>query len=48
MPTISIFYGILIRISFRDIEKHKLHHIHGGYQGQTGKIIGTSMILCFH
>ena len=36
MPTISMFYGILIRMFFRDIEKHKLPHIHAEYQGQTG------------
>jgi len=36
MPTISIFYGILIRMFFRDIEKHKSPHIHAEYQGQAG------------
>ncbi len=36
MPTISMFYGILIRMFFRDIEKHKLPHIHAEYQGQAG------------
>ena len=33
MPTISMFYGILIRMFFKDIEKHKLPHIHADYQG---------------
>ena len=33
MPTISMFYGILIRIFFKDIDKHKLPHIHAEYQG---------------
>ena len=28
MPTISMFYGILIRMFFRDIEKHHVPHIH--------------------
>lgn len=28
MPTISMFYGILIKMFFKDIEKHKLPHIH--------------------
>ncbi len=28
MPTISMFYGILIRMFFKDIEKHKTPHIH--------------------
>ena len=36
MPTISKFYGILIRMFFRDIEKHKLPHIHAEYQNYTG------------
>lgn len=35
MPTISMFYGILIRMFFRDIEKHQLAHIHAEYQGQV-------------
>ena len=35
MPTISMFYGILIRMFFRDIEKHKLPHIHAEYQGDV-------------
>ena len=36
MPTISMFYGILIRMFFKDIEKHKLPHIHAEYQGSFG------------
>lgn len=36
MPTISMFYGILIRIFFRDIERHHLPHIHAEYQGEVG------------
>jgi hypothetical protein len=36
MPTISMFYGILIRMFFKDIERHRLPHIHAEYQGQTG------------
>ena len=36
MPTISMFYGILIRMFFMDIEKHKLPHIHADYQGEVG------------
>jgi len=35
MPTISMFYGILIRMFFRDIEKHNLPHIHAEYQGEA-------------
>jgi hypothetical protein len=36
MPTISMFYGILIRMFFRDIDKHQTPHIHADYQGQVG------------
>ena len=36
MPTISMFYGILIKMFFKDIEKHKIPHIHAEYQGQVG------------
>lgn len=35
MPTISMFYGILIRMFFRDVEKHHAPHIHADYQGQV-------------
>lgn len=35
MPTISMFYGILIRMFFRDVEKHHVPHIHADYQGQV-------------
>ncbi len=35
MPTISMFYGILIRMFFRDIEKHHTPHIHAEYQGEV-------------
>ena len=28
MPVISMFYGILIRMFFRDTEKHHVPHIH--------------------
>lgn len=35
MPTISMFYGILIRMFFRDIERDNLPHIHADYQGQV-------------
>ena len=36
MPTISLFYGILIRMFFNDIERHHLPHIHAEYQKQIG------------
>ena len=35
MPTISMFYGILIRMFFMDEDKHKLPHIHADYQGMV-------------
>ncbi len=35
MPTISMFYGILIQMYFRDIGRHNLPHIHARYQGKT-------------
>jgi hypothetical protein len=36
MPTISMFYGILIKMFFKDTDKHKLPHIHAEYQGSVG------------
>ena len=33
MPTISMFFGIIIRMFSRDIEKHHIPHIHADYQG---------------
>jgi len=35
MQTISMFYGILIRMFFRDTEKHHVPHIHADYQGKV-------------
>ncbi len=35
MPTISMFYGILIRMFFRDAERHHAPHIHADYQGKV-------------
>ena len=32
MPTISMFYGILIRMFFYDTDKHHVPHIHAEYQ----------------
>jgi hypothetical protein len=34
MPTISMFYGILICMYFYDDERHNMPHIHAKYQGQ--------------
>jgi len=35
MPTISMFYGILVRLFFYDTNKHNVPHIHAEYQGQV-------------
>ena len=35
MSTISMFYGILIRMFFRDVKKHHDPHIHAEYQGKS-------------
>lgn len=35
MPTISMFYGILIRMFYLDTEKHHTPHIHADYQGKV-------------
>ncbi len=31
-----MFYGIIIRMFFRDIDRHSVPHIHAEYQGKTG------------
>lgn len=33
MPLISMFYGIVVRMYFMDVERHHLPHIHVEYQG---------------
>ena len=50
MPTISMFYGIIISLYFFDDERHKLPHIHAKYQGDEasfsiidGEILGGSI-----
>ncbi len=55
MPTISIFYGILIRMFFYDTEKHHLPHIHAEYQGaiavysiQDGNVLAGSLPMKKH
>jgi hypothetical protein len=35
VPTISMFYGIVIYLYFFDDERHKLPHIHARFQGQN-------------
>lgn len=34
MPVISMFFGIIIRMFFRDNKQHHTPHIHAEYQGE--------------
>ncbi len=36
MPALSFFYGIIIRMFFRDTDKHHQPHINAEYQGEVG------------
>lgn len=46
MPTISMFYGIVISMYFFDDERHKLPHIHTKYQGDEASFsIGDGTLL---
>ena len=38
MPTISMFYGIIVSMFFEIKEKHHLPHIHIRYQGHKASI----------
>jgi hypothetical protein len=38
MPTISMFYGILVLMYFRDNRRRHLPHIHARYQGEEAAI----------
>ena len=38
MPTISMFFGILVSIFYGDNEQHHTPHIHVRYQGQKASI----------
>ena len=38
MPTISMFYGILVLMYFRDDRRHHLAHIHVRYQGEEASV----------
>jgi len=35
MPTISMFYGIMILMFYEDDDRHHLPHLHARYQGET-------------
>jgi hypothetical protein len=36
MPAISMFFGIIIRMFYRDNQQHHAPHIHAEYQGEVG------------
>jgi hypothetical protein len=38
MPTISMFYGILVSIFYGDTEQHHAPHIHVRYQGKKASV----------
>ena len=38
MPTISMFYGIIVRLYYFDNQRHKMPHIHIYYQDQSAVI----------
>jgi len=38
MPTISMFYGILVAIYYEDTGRHNSPHIHVRYQGKKASI----------
>lgn len=38
MPTISMFFGILISIFYGDDEQHHKPHVHARYQGKSASI----------
>lgn len=38
MPTISMFYGILVAMMFEDTDRHHLPHIHVRYAGDKAAI----------
>ena len=38
VPTISMFYGIMVAMYFMDNDRHHLPHIHVRYQGKKASI----------
>jgi hypothetical protein len=38
MPTISMFYGVIIRMYYFDTQQHNTPHIHVLYQGKTAVV----------
>jgi len=46
MPIIAMFYGIVIRMFFRDNQRHHLPNIHAEFQGQVAVFgIGDGTLL---
>ena len=45
MPTISMFYGILVAIFFEDNDRHNFPHIHVRYAGDKASISITDGVL---
>ncbi len=46
MPTISLFFGILIRMFYKDNKQHHIPHIHAEYQGSIAVFaIGDGIII---
>lgn len=45
MPTISMFYGIIISMFFEIKEKHHLPHIHVRYQGYRASVAFEDGVL---
>jgi hypothetical protein len=39
MPTISMFYGIIVRMLFMDTKQHHLPHLHIEYQGEKAVFV---------
>jgi len=38
MPTISMFYGILVSILYEDNDRHHLPHVHVRYSGEKASV----------
>ena len=50
MPTISMFYGILVTLFYEDNDRHHLPHFHVRYQGfkasiaiEVGRVLAGSL-----
>jgi hypothetical protein len=44
MPTISMFYGILIRMFCYDNERHNVPQFHAEYQGQVACVFDSEWL----